>query len=141
MLPVGARYTLYPATGVGEEAGASHVRLTLCAATTPVPVRLIAFVGFEAELLLIVNCPLMEPEAEGAKATLRTTLWPGVRVTGKLTPDIENPVPVMLIELTVTGCEPVEDKVTDWVDVALTGTLPKLTLVAFTLSTGAEGIS
>ena len=113
--------------------------MTLCAATTPVPVRLIAFVGVEAELLTTVSCPVWEPDAEGANATLKTTLWPGARVTGKVAPEIEKPVPVTLTELTVTGSDPVEARVTDCVELVLTGTLPKLTLVAFTVSMGADG--
>jgi hypothetical protein len=130
---------LNPATGSGELTGASHVRVTLCAATTPVPVRLIASDGFDAELLTTVSCPLCAPDAEGAKATLTTTLWPGVSVTGKVTPETENPVPVTLTEVTVTASDPVEARVTDCVELVLIGTLPKHTLVAFTVSMGADG--
>ena len=94
---------MYPATGSGELVGAFHVSVTLCAATTPTPVRLTASVGFAAELLVIVSCPVSDPETDGAKARFTTALWPGLSVAGNVTPVIEKSAPVTLIVLIVTG--------------------------------------
>ena len=132
---------MYPATGSGELVGAFHVSVTLCAATTPTPVRLTASVGFAAELLVIVSCPVSDPETDGAKTRFTTRLWPGLRVSGSVAPEIEKSVPVTLIAPIVTGWDPIDASVSDCVDVVLMGTLPKLTLVAFTVSIGADGFS
>jgi hypothetical protein len=47
-----------------------------------------------------------------------------------------NPVPLIAIEFTVTGCVPIAARITAWVEEVFTATLPNATLVAFTLSTG-----
>lgn len=67
----------------------------------------------------------------------RVTDWPGVKVTGKVTPDTEKPVPVSVAELMVTAAAPVELKVSVC-DVAVpTATLPNATLPALRLNAGA----
>ena len=60
----------------------------------------------------------------------------GFSVRGKVTPETENPVPLTLAAVTVTGAVPVEDRVIDWVAGEFTRTLPKEMLVALTLSVG-----
>jgi len=49
---------------------------------------------------------------------------------------MEKPVPLMAAELTVTGEDPVEVKVTDWVVDVFTVTLPKLKLAALSVNCG-----
>ena len=62
-------------------------------------------------------------------------------VTGKLSPTIAKPLPVIAAELTVTGDVPVDVSVNDRIIAVLTATLPKLRLVAFTVSCGlATGV-
>lgn len=103
------------------------------------PVRLRESVGLEAELLVMVICPVEVPEAGGVKAMLIVALWPGESVTGNVAPDAVKFAPVTLTALTVTGWDPVEDSVTDCVEVVLTVTFPKFTVVALTVRSGAEG--
>ena len=52
---------------------------------------------------------------------------------GKFTPEIENPVPPALAELTVTALVPVEVSVMDWVAGESITTLPKEMVVALML--------
>ena len=54
---------------------------------------------------------------------------PGLRVTGNVAPDIENPVPDMVPELTVTGAVPDEVRVKPSEIAVPTGSLPKLKLL------------
>jgi hypothetical protein len=54
----------------------------------------------------------------------------GLRVRGKLAPETVNPLPAAVAALTVTDAVPVEDRVTDWVVVVFTLTLPNDKLVA-----------
>ena len=63
----------------------------------------------------------------------------GFRVTGKLLPMMVKPVPVIDAELIVTGEVPVDDNVIDCAVGELTGTLPKLRLVALTVNCGLDG--
>ena len=81
--------------------------------------------------------PLAAPPEVGAKPTVSVAVWPGFRVTGKLTPDILKPVPVSAAALMVSGAVPEEVSVTDWLAEALTSTVPKLTLVTLNPSVGA----
>ena len=60
----------------------------------------------------------------------------GFNVSGKVAPETENPVPLTLAALTVTGAVPVEDRITDWVAGELTKTSPKEMLVALMLNVG-----
>jgi hypothetical protein len=55
-------------------------------------------------------------------------------VNGRLSPAAEKLVPETVIELIVTGTLPVEERVTDCVDLVLTFTLPKLRLDELALS-------
>ncbi len=53
-----------------------------------VPLRLIVDVDPLDELLVNVTVPLAAPPALGAKPTVSVAVWPGFRVSGKLTPEI-----------------------------------------------------
>jgi hypothetical protein len=61
----------------------------------PVPVRVIVvlepadeLVVPVDELLISVTVPFAVPPAEGAKLKARVAVWPGFKVSGKLTPEI-----------------------------------------------------
>jgi hypothetical protein len=57
-------------------------------------------------------------------------------VTGKLDPDIENPVPATTAEFTVTGAVPLDVRVTVCVVLEFKLTAPNGMLVALTVRTG-----
>jgi hypothetical protein len=90
----------------------------------------------ELELLLIVSSPDNEPVVVGLNWICRVSDWFGFNVAGKLPPASENPVPLIVAELIVTGDVPVDVSVNDWVVDEPTVTLPKLTLPALTVSCG-----
>ena len=79
----------------------------------PVPDKGSEVVGPLAELLEMVNCPVAAPAEVGSNCTVKVVVCPGIKVRGKLAPETENPVPVTVAELTVTGAVPVEDRTTD----------------------------
>ena len=81
--------------------------------------------------------PLAAPPEVGAKPTVSVAACPVFRVSGKLTPDILKPVPASVPVLMVSAAVPEEVRVTDWLAVALTFTVPKLRLVALSPSVGA----
>lgn len=87
---------------------------------------------------MITNEPLTSPSkaAVGLNSTLRVAVWVGFNVSGKVAPETENPVPLTLAELTVTGAVPVDDSVTDCVAGEFIKTSPKEMLVALMLSVG-----
>ena len=66
------------------------------------PVKVSAVGEFEA-LLRNEMPPEAEPEACGAKVTVKEALCPGFRVTGKVIPLTEKPSPFQLAEETVTA--------------------------------------
>ena len=77
-----ARYTLYPATEF--EVLAFHDRSTLCTIVAPEPV---ADSDAEVELLAMKEMLAEDaPAAVGANVTVKGTLWPAARVTGKVSP-------------------------------------------------------
>ena len=102
----------------------------------PVPLRLTRLVLPEAELLENVSVPDAAPVVVGSNCTWIVTAMDGFRVTGNVAPVNVNPVPVMLAPLTVTGAVPDEVRVTGWLTVVPTGSLPKLTLLAFSVNCG-----
>jgi hypothetical protein len=57
-------------------------------------------------------------------------------VSGKVTPEIEKPVPETVAALMVTGWAPVDDRVSVCVVGVLTVTFPKATLAELTVSVG-----
>jgi hypothetical protein len=103
----------------------------------PVPAKATNVVLPVDALLLIVICPLAGPAAIGSNRTCSIADCPGVSVTGKPPPTMANPVPVIPAESIVTGDVPVDVSVNDCVVAVLIATLPKLRLVALTVSCGA----
>lgn len=106
------------------------------AVDTPVPLRLIAVVAPVDELLVRVNLPETAPAVVGSKRTVSVATCFAVSVTGKVTPDIVNPVPVRLAALMVTDAVPEEVRLRDCVAGTLSATLPNAMLLALTLSAG-----
>jgi hypothetical protein len=106
------------------------------AAAVPIPFRATKIVPSVVELLLIAICPLAVPVVVGSNWTWSVTDCVGFRVTGRLPPTMENPVPVIAAELTVTGDVPFDINVNDCVVPVFTVTLPKSRLVALTARWG-----
>jgi len=77
----------------------------------------------------------------GSNFTLKVTDWVGFSVTGKVAPDIVNPVPVNAAELMVTGAVPVEVNVTGSVDAVFTVTLPKARLAGLMVNVGTAAFN
>jgi hypothetical protein len=107
----------------------------------PVPLRLTTAVPLLEELLLRVSDPLAAPAVVGLKVTVRVTLWPGLRVTGKLAPDTVNPAPVTAPELIVRSPVPEEVIFTDCVVGVLRFTLPNDRLAVLRLRVGVPAFS
>jgi len=74
------------------------------------------------------------PAVVGSNCTVSVATWLGFKVTGKVAPDIENPVPVTAAALMVTADVPVEVRVRDCVAGMLSPTLPNATLVVLMLN-------
>ncbi len=107
----------------------------------PVPLRLIADVAPLDELLLSVTVPLTAPAAVGLNTISSVAVWPGFRVSGKLTPEIVYPAPLTEPALNVTAAVPDEVSVIDAVPVAPTATVPKLTVDVLRVSVGTAAPS
>ena len=84
----------------------------------------------------MVNRPDAAPAWVGPNCTFRVTDWAGFRVTGKVAPDIVNPVPLNAAELIVTGAVPVEVNVMGCVEAVFTVTLPNVRLAELIVSCG-----
>jgi hypothetical protein len=108
-------FTLPKFTLAGENA-------RVCEAATPVADNG-TVAGLFGALLTIETVPLALPAACGAYCTVRLPLWPGVNVSGKVSPLPLNPVPVTVaceitrfavpLFLSCTVCEPVFPVITD----------------------------
>lgn len=138
-VPLGARYTLYPAIGSLDPEGATQLRSTSCGA--PEPLSPTVAVGFVDELLLTVSCPVADPTAVGSKVRVTDIVWPGFSVAGRLVGEAEKPLPVTVTEFTVTGPVPLDVNVTVCVVGLFTTTLPNETVVAFRLNAGEAAFS
>ena len=77
----------------------------------------------------------------GSNFTLKVTDWVGFSVTGKVAPDIVNPVPVNAAELMVRGAVPVEVNVTGSVDAVFTVTLPNARLAGLMVNVGTAAFN
>jgi len=133
--PVGA--VAFSVTVQEEVAGATRELLAQASELstgTPAPVKLMAVEGLAGELLEMVIVPAAAPAIEGLKRTVRTAVWPGFKVIGKVTPEIEKPLPDTVAELMVRGPVPAEVSVNDWVAAVLTTVLPKARLFVLTPS-------
>lgn len=79
---------------------------------TPVPESGMLKLGFEP-LEVMLMLPLAAPLAVGLKSTVNDVLWPGVNVTGKVSPLKVNPVPLTVAAEIVRLDPPVLVKVSD----------------------------
>lgn len=139
LLPLAARYTLYPVIATVDPLGAAQFKSTWCG--LPVPLRGTANVGFVEELLLMASCPVADPTADGLNVSVNVIDCPGFNVAGRLTAETEKPPPVTATEFTVAAPVPLEVSVTDCVVALFTTTPPKEILVAFKLSVGTAALS
>ena len=98
----------------------------------PIPLSGSVIVLLELELLLIVSCPLAIPVAFGLNCTCRVSDWFGFRIAGRAPFIRENPTPLRVAELMVSGDVPVDVRVNVCVDDESTVTLPKSRLFALT---------
>ncbi|MFZ0745992.1 MAG: hypothetical protein WAM85_16395 [Terracidiphilus sp.] len=111
------------------------------AAAAPVPLKLITADGLVEELLVMANCPVAAPAVVGSNCTFSVAAWFGLKVTGKVAPDIVKPVPVSAAALIVTGALPVEVKVTDCVDGVFSATFPKANVAVLMLRVGTVALN
>jgi hypothetical protein len=107
-----------------------HVTPLSAAGACPVPLRLIVAVPPLEALLAMVTAPLTAPAAAGSNPIVSVAVWPGFSVTGAVTPDPENPVPVTDTPLIVSAAVPEDVSVTDFVIAVFSGSVPNATLVA-----------
>jgi hypothetical protein len=105
------------------------VQLRAVSTGTPVALRPTSVELPIEELLAIDSCPAWPPATDGVNFTVSVSVWPGDKVAGNPVP-IENPAPVSVAPLTVTGMVPVEERTTELLAAEPTGTLPKVTLDA-----------
>ena len=89
------------------------------------PLKLTVLVPPELALLEMVIVPVAAPVAVGSKFRFRLSDWPGLRVAGKVAPDMAKAPPDKLTEFTVTAELPDEVRVRVLVAVVLMLTLPK----------------
>jgi len=95
--------------------------LTVGTVVEPVPLRLTLAPG---ALLAIASWPVTDPAAFGLNWTDRTNAWPGFKVSGKLTPETEKPVPEIESALIDTATLPFDVRVIDFVTAVPTETFP-----------------
>jgi hypothetical protein len=108
---------------------------------TPVPLKLTVVDELVDELLLIRIWPLVAPLTVGSNWTVREALCPGFRVKGKLIPEMEKPVPVMVAEFTVTAVVPIEERVRVCEARVFTATSPKAMFAVLNDRVGVEAIT
>jgi hypothetical protein len=103
---------------------------------TPVPLRLTTVDDPLEEVLVMVSWPVTAPALVGSNCTPSVAVWPGARVTGRPSLEIENPAPDNVAALTVTAMVPVEERTSGSATAELTGTLPKARLEALIPNAG-----
>jgi hypothetical protein len=139
LVPLGARYTLYPAIGSLDPFGAFQLNSTWRG--FPVPLRGTVRLGLADEVLLIVSCPVAAPAADGLNVSVNVIACPGFKVAGRVGKETEKPVPVAVIDFTVTAAVPLEVRVTVCVVGVFTATPPKEMLVALRVRADAAAFS
>jgi hypothetical protein len=77
-----------------------------------VPLKLITAVGLVEELLAIISCHVALPTVVGSNSISSVVCCPGFNVVGNAGPYNVKLAPVWAAPLIVTGCVPVEVKVT-----------------------------
>jgi hypothetical protein len=105
-------------------------------AGVPEPLRLTTVDVPPDELLVKVNDPASVPAAVGSNCTVSVAVEFGLRVSGKVAPEMVKPGPATAASLMITATVPVEDKVSVCVVAVFTLTIPKPMLAALTLSVG-----
>lgn len=93
------------------------------------------------EVLLIVSWPLAAPAVDGLKITFSVAVCPTLSVSGNVSPEMLNPVPVTVAEVTDTEAVPVEVRARDWVAALLMITFPNEIDVALRPSFDCAGES
>jgi hypothetical protein len=88
------------------------------------------------ELLWTDRLPVAVPDTVGSNWTSSVTARPGLKVTGKVAPEMVKVAPLRVAELTVTAAVPVEAKVTVCVDGVLIVVLPNGTLLGLIANVG-----
>ena len=88
-------------------------------------------------MVVKVSWPDSAPAAVGSNCTCRVADWLGFSVSGNLAPETLKSEPIAVAELIVTGADPVEVRVIDFVEATFSGTLPKVTDVGLTVNCGA----
>lgn len=101
---------------------------------TPVPESAMLIDGLVASLA-IRTLPFTVPAAWGAKETLKPWLCPATSVKGNVSPLMLNPLPLTFACETVIVVPPVLVRVSDWVVLTFTWTLPKLSVCELADST------
>lgn len=94
-----------------------------CPCAVPVP-ESATFRGELDASETIARLPLTAPVAAGVKLAVKVTLWPDVRVAGKVSPVLEKPEPVTFACEIVTVVPPVLVSVSDRLALPPTCTLP-----------------
>jgi hypothetical protein len=102
-------------------------------AAVPVPERLMPRGVFEA-FDTTERLPLAAPTLAGANLVVKVTLWPAVRVSGSVSPLVENTAPVKLACEIVTVDPPVLVRVSDKLVLLPTWTLPNARLAGFAVN-------
>src|ERR1700751_1316648 len=105
----------------------------------PVAVRGIAVLP-AAESLAMTRAPFAVPVDGGANWTFKVADSPGGSVLGKVSPEAAKPGPETVNLLMVTGAEPADVSVSDWVAVAVNATFPNEAVFEFTVRSAAGGL-
>lgn len=82
------------------------------------------------------NCPVATPESMGSNCTLSESVWPGVRITGKLLGTSVKLAPEAVAPVMTTGADPTEVRLTFWEARVFSATVPKSTLAEPALRVG-----
>lgn len=93
---------------------------------TPLPTR-VTVCGDVGALSVNTMLPVAAPAVVGANCTLKESDWPPVKVFGRESPLMPNPVPVTVATLMTTLVVPVLVSSMDWVLLCPTTTFPKVT--------------
>ena len=99
-------------------------------AVMPVPERAIFRLGFDP-FEVMLTLPLTAPPEVGENFTVNEVLWPGVKVTGRVSPLMLKPVPLAAAAEIVTLVPPLLVRVSDWLLDVPSCTLPNEMLEGF----------
>ena len=109
-------------------------------AAAPVPLKDTAAEVPVDELLAIVSWPLADPETVGVNVSDKVSDWLGFSVTGSVPATTLKAAPLIETVFTVTGEVPEDVSVSVFVTDVFTAMLPKLRLVALSVSFGTAGV-